>query len=74
MLIIIIKKNKAVPLRHAGAKRERVYSSYSFLTSALDEGELSASHPGLALPPEKDPKYPLDRILSGSQSWSGQRG
>jgi hypothetical protein len=31
-----IVKSKAVPLRHAGAKRERNYSSYSFWTSALD--------------------------------------
>jgi hypothetical protein len=30
------------------------YSSYSFLTLALDEGEQSASCPGHALPPEKE--------------------
>jgi hypothetical protein len=28
-----------------------MYSSYSLLTSALDGGEWSASHPGRALPP-----------------------
>jgi hypothetical protein len=28
--------SKAVPLRHAGAKEERTYSSYSLFTEALD--------------------------------------
>jgi hypothetical protein len=36
---------------------ERRYSSYSFLTSALD-GEWSASRPGRALPPEKESPVP----------------
>jgi hypothetical protein len=37
----------AVPLiRHGGAWRERKYSFYSFLASALDGGEWSASRPG----------------------------
>jgi hypothetical protein len=58
--------------RVAGAKEERKYSSYSFLTSALNAGEGSASFPGRALPPGKNPRYPLDRRLDGSQSWSGQ--
>jgi hypothetical protein len=31
--------------RHAGAKGEGTYSSYSFLSSALDGGEWSASRP-----------------------------
>jgi hypothetical protein len=31
------------------------YSSYSFLTTAQDGGEWSASRPGRALPPEKGP-------------------
>jgi hypothetical protein len=39
--------------RHGGTWRERRYSSYSFLTSALDGGEWSASRPGRALPPGK---------------------
>jgi hypothetical protein len=38
---------------HGGAWGERRYSSYSFLTSALDGGEWSASCPGRALPPGK---------------------
>jgi hypothetical protein len=35
------------------------YSSYSFLTSALDESEWSVSHPGRALPRGKDPAVPI---------------
>jgi hypothetical protein len=34
---------------------ERRYSAYSFLTSALDRGEWSASRPGRALLPGKGP-------------------
>jgi hypothetical protein len=37
---------------------ERRYSSYSFLTSALEGGERSASRPGRALPPGKEPPVP----------------
>jgi hypothetical protein len=37
---------------------ERRYSSYSYLTSALDGDEWSASHPGRALPPGKGPPVP----------------
>jgi hypothetical protein len=47
--------NKAVPLYAMKAHGERRYSSYSFVTSALDGGELSASRPGRALPPGKGP-------------------
>jgi hypothetical protein len=32
-------KVKPVPLHHAGDKVERMYSSYSLLTSAIDGGE-----------------------------------
>jgi hypothetical protein len=35
------------------------YSSYSFLTSALDGDEWSASRPGRALPPGKGPSVPI---------------
>jgi hypothetical protein len=45
-------------------------SSYSFTTSALD----GASRSGRALPPGKDPRYPLERRLGGPQSRSGHRG
>jgi hypothetical protein len=52
-------KSKAVLLHgmeaHGGEKR---YSSYSYLTSALDGGEWSASRPGRTLPPVKEPLVP----------------
>jgi hypothetical protein len=44
--------------RHGGAWDERRYSS-SFLTSALDRGEWSASRPGRALPPGRGPPVPI---------------
>jgi hypothetical protein len=43
-----VKLSRYMPWRHMG---ERRYSSYSFLTSALDRGEWSASCPGRALLP-----------------------
>jgi hypothetical protein len=49
-------KGKVVPLRSIEAHfGERRYSSYSFLTSALEEGECSSSRPGRTLPPGKEP-------------------
>jgi hypothetical protein len=49
-----------IPL-HAmeGAWGERRYGSYSFLTSALDGGEWSASRPGRSLPPRKRTPVPI---------------
>jgi hypothetical protein len=44
---------------HRGALGERRYSSYSFLTSALEGCEWSASRPGHALPPGKEPPVPI---------------
>jgi hypothetical protein len=41
--------------RHSGASGERMYSSYSLLTSALDGGEWSASRSSRSLPRGKDP-------------------
>jgi hypothetical protein len=49
------KKQSSPATRHGGAWGERKYSSYSFLTSALDGGEWSASRPGRALAPGKGP-------------------
>jgi hypothetical protein len=49
------KKQSCPATRHGGRKGERRYSSYSYLISALDGGEWSASRPGRALPREKDP-------------------
>jgi hypothetical protein len=47
-----VKLSHYTPWRHMGGGR---YSSNSFLTSALDEGEWSASRPGRALTPGKGP-------------------
>jgi len=44
---------------------------YSFLTTTLERGEWSASHPGRSLPPRKT-RYPLYRRLGGPQSRSRQ--
>ena len=44
---------------------------YPFMTTALEEGEGSASRPGCSLPPGKT-RYPLYRRLVGSQGRSGQ--
>jgi hypothetical protein len=38
---------------------ERMYSSYSFTTTALDGDEWSASRPGHALPPGKEPSVTI---------------
>jgi hypothetical protein len=38
---------------------ERRYSSYSFLTSALEGGGWSASHPSRTLPLGKEPPVPI---------------
>jgi hypothetical protein len=67
--------SKAVPQHtYGGAEGERMYSSYSFTTSALDGGECSASRSGRSLHRGKYPCYPLYRRLGGPQSRSGQRG
>jgi hypothetical protein len=66
-------KQSSPATRPSGAWGERSYSSYSFLTSALDGGEWSASRSGRALPRGKDPRYPLYRRLDGPQSRSGHR-
>jgi hypothetical protein len=55
-------------------KGERIYSSYSLMTLALDVGEWSASRRGRSLPRGKDPRFPLNRRLGGPQRRSGERG
>jgi hypothetical protein len=40
---------------HAGAQGKRRKAPYLFMALALDGGECSASRPGRALPPRKDP-------------------
>jgi hypothetical protein len=69
--IFLSKLSHHTPWRRLG---ERMYSSYSFSTSALDGGEWSASRPNRALAPGKDPRYPLYRRLGGPESRSGHRG
>jgi hypothetical protein len=44
---------------HKGAWGERKYSSYAFLTSALDWGEWLASRPDRTLAPGKGPPVPI---------------
>jgi hypothetical protein len=44
---------------------DRRYSSYSFLTSALEGGGWSASRPGPALPPDKEPPVPIVQEAGG---------
>jgi hypothetical protein len=56
-IYIYIKSSPATC--HGGTWGERRYSSYSFLTSALDGGEWSASRPGRTLPPGKEPPVPI---------------
>jgi hypothetical protein len=54
------KKYSCPATRHGGTRGERRYSSYSFLTLALDGGEWSASRPGRALPLGKEPPVPIE--------------
>jgi hypothetical protein len=60
MTLSVKRKGKVVPLHsievHLGERKD---SFYSFLTLALEGGEWSASHPGLALPPGKEPLVPI---------------
>jgi hypothetical protein len=65
------KPSHYTPRRRLG---ERRYSSYSFLTLALDGGEWPASYPGCTLPAGKGPRYALDRRLDGPQSQPRHRG
>jgi hypothetical protein len=52
-------KQSSPTTRHGGAWGKMRYSSYSFMTSALDGGEWSRSRPGRALPPGKGPPVPI---------------
>jgi hypothetical protein len=69
-------KVKLFLYRYALCRRQggRLYSSYSFLTSALDGvgGQLQA--PVALYTPGKEPRYPLDRRLGWPQSRSAHRG
>jgi hypothetical protein len=48
------------------------YSPTDSLTSAVDGGEWSASHPGYFTPRKRAPRTHLDRRLGGPQSRSGR--
>jgi hypothetical protein len=56
---IVKLKVKLSHYHHAGDKRERKYSSYSFLTLALDGGEWSVTRTNRALPPREGPLVPI---------------
>jgi hypothetical protein len=60
-VVLLQGKRKVIPLHamEALGVRGGIYSSYSFLTSALDGGEWSASRPGCALPLGKGPPVPI---------------
>jgi hypothetical protein len=58
---LLIKKAKAIPLHAMEALGERRYSSYSFLTSALDGGEWSASLPGRVFAPGEGLPVPVEQ-------------
>jgi hypothetical protein len=73
-LFLFQYQSKAVPLHVIEAfVGERMHSSYSFLTLALD-GVISVTSRPRCRPPGKGPKVPLDRRLGGAQSRSGHRG
>jgi hypothetical protein len=46
---------------------ERKYSSYSFMTSAVDVVSGQPHAPATLYPGGRDPQYPLDRRLGGPQ-------
>jgi len=54
---------------HEGPKGEYRYSSTLSLTSALEGGGCSTSHPG-RFTPEKETRYPLYMRLGGPQGRS----
>jgi hypothetical protein len=65
----IVKVKSRPATRHGGAWGERMYSSYSFTTSALDGDEWSASRPGRALPPGKGPPVPIGEEAGWASHW-----
>jgi hypothetical protein len=52
-------RGKEIITRNGGAWGDRRYISISFLNSALEGGEWSASHPGRTLPPGKVSSVPI---------------
>jgi hypothetical protein len=67
----MVKQTHNAPMNAQG---ERIYSSYSFMTSTLD-GVSGQSHaPAAPYPQGMGPRYPLYRRLGGPQSQSEHRG
>jgi hypothetical protein len=66
-------KGKGVPVHIMKGVGGVEVQLHSFLTSALDGGEWSASRP-YRFTPEKEYRYPLNRRLGGPQSRSGRFG
>jgi hypothetical protein len=67
--ILAEKPKVAVPLHAMEALvGERRYSSYSFMISALDGGEWSASRPGRTLPPGKETPVPIVQEAGGPRA------
>jgi hypothetical protein len=54
-----VRKKRSPTRNYGGAGQNRRYSSYSFMASALDGGEWSASRPRRALPPRKGSPLPI---------------
>jgi hypothetical protein len=69
VMSVAIKQSHNTPMEAQGKRR---YSSYSFTTSAIDGVSGQRHAPGALYPQGKDPWYPLNRRLCGSQSWCGQ--
>jgi hypothetical protein len=76
LVIVIIKKgkseSKAVPLpscRHQGGGVQLLL----ILDLGLDGVSCQRHAPAALYPRERTPRYPLDRRLSGHQSWSEHR-
>jgi hypothetical protein len=64
---------EAVPLHTMEEQGERNFSSYSFMTSAVDGVSGQHNGPATLYLLGKDPRYPLDRRLGGPQNRSGHR-
>jgi hypothetical protein len=63
------KKGKAIPQHiYGGAGGERMYSSYSFMTSALDEMSGQRHAPAMLYPRVEDLWYPLYSRMGGPQT------
>jgi hypothetical protein len=61
-------KVKLCRYRHAGSNEERLYSYYSFLTSALDGVSCQLYPAAVIYPPRKYPRYQVDVRLGGPRA------